>query len=271
MCIGAFIWQAHPIYPFLLVLNRDEYHDRLTIPLEWWEQGGGGGVEILGGRDGVAGGTWLASSKHGKLAFLTNVRELHSLPNLKSRGHLPVRFLESEKDPMMFAEDVFKEADQYNGFNLIVADIYSKSMVYVTNRPKHDTNFIKPVSPGIHVLTNANLDTPWPKAQRVKQHFTNFLNMYANDECPIGEMSEKIMRDTIKDEKEMLPGIFPPEWEHQLSSIYVDIETPKGHYGTRSTSVVSVKTSGEVTFFETRLESSLWKDKTMSYMIENIK
>lgn len=264
-----FIWQAHPIYPFLLLLNRDEYHDRLTIPLAWWEQGEGD--EILGGRDGVAGGTWLASNKHGKLAFLTNVRELPSLPNLNSRGHLPVRFLESEKDPMMFAEEVVKEADQYNGFNLIVADIRSKNMVYVTNRPKQDTNFIKQVSPGIHVLTNANLDTPWPKAQRLKQHFTNFLNMYGNNECHVGKMSEEIMRDTVKDEKGLLPSIYPPEWEYQLSSIYVDIETPQGHYGTRSTSVVSVKISGEVTFYESRLERSLWKEKTVSYMIKNMK
>lgn len=268
MCIGVFIWQAHPLYPFLLLLNRDEYHDRLTIPLEWWEQGGD---QILGGRDGVAGGTWLASSKHGKLAFLTNVRELHSLPNPKSRGHLPVRFLESEKDPMVFAEEVVKEADQYNGFNLIVADIYSKNMVYVTNRPKQDTNFIKQVSPGVHVLSNANLDTPWPKAQRLKQHFTDFLNMYGNDECPIGEMSEKLMRNTVKDEKELLPGIISSEREYQLSSIYVDIETSQGHYGTRSTSVVSVKTSGEVTFYESRLENRLWKDKIVSYMIEDMK
>lgn len=71
------------------------YVFRLTIPLEWWEQGGGGGGDqILGGRDGVAGGTWLASNKRGKLAFLTNVRELSKLPSPKSRGHLPVRFLE---------------------------------------------------------------------------------------------------------------------------------------------------------------------------------
>lgn len=65
------------------------------------------------------------------------------------------------------------------------------------------------------------------QALRLKQHFTGFLNMHGNDECPIWEMSEKIMRDTVKDEKEMLPGIFPPEWEYQLSSIYVDIELPQ--------------------------------------------
>lgn len=66
---------------------------------------------------------------------------------------------------MMFAEEVVKEADQYNGFNLIVADICSKNMVYVTNRPKQDANFIRQVSPGIYALSNSNLDTPWPKVK----------------------------------------------------------------------------------------------------------
>lgn len=55
----------------------------------WWDGG-----EILGGRDELAGGTWLACSRKGRVAFLTNVLELHTLPEAKSRGDLPVLFLE---------------------------------------------------------------------------------------------------------------------------------------------------------------------------------
>lgn len=62
---------------------------RPTKPLAWWDSG-----EILGGRDEVAGGTWLACSRTGRVAFLTNVLELHTLPEAKSRGDLPVLFLE---------------------------------------------------------------------------------------------------------------------------------------------------------------------------------
>ena len=47
----------------------------------------------MGGRDGLAGGTWLASSRDGRLAFVTNVREVQSLPQAKTRGDLPVLFL----------------------------------------------------------------------------------------------------------------------------------------------------------------------------------
>ncbi|OMP03263.1 hypothetical protein CCACVL1_02486, partial [Corchorus capsularis] len=89
MCITVFMWGAHPLYPLLFLFNRDEYHSRPTEPLKWWEGG-----EILGGRDGVTGGTWLASSRDGRFAFVTNFREVESLPQAKSRGYLPVRFLQ---------------------------------------------------------------------------------------------------------------------------------------------------------------------------------
>jgi len=126
MCIALFLWQCHPLYPFLLLNNRDEYHNRQafflllffflffslskflapddlwnihartqlllgwrpTKPACWWED-----CDILGGRDEIAMGTWLACSTQGRVAFLTNVLELHTLPEAKSRGDLPVLFL----------------------------------------------------------------------------------------------------------------------------------------------------------------------------------
>mgnify|MGYP003366519509 CR=1 FL=1 len=68
---------------------------------------------------------------------------------------------------MEFADEVVEEADQYNGFNLILADLCSRTMVYVTNRPKEDRNFVTEVSSGIHVLSNAQLDSPWPKVRKL--------------------------------------------------------------------------------------------------------
>lgn len=56
-----------------------------------------------------------------------------------------------------------KEVHLYNGFNLIIADFPSESMVYMTNRPNGESAYVSEVSPGIHVLSNASLDSPWPK------------------------------------------------------------------------------------------------------------
>ncbi|KAJ0851893.1 putative transport and Golgi organization protein [Helianthus annuus] len=180
MCISVLLWQAHPLYPLLLLANRDEYLDRETEPLKWWEGG-----KMLGGRDVTAGGTWLASSREGKVALVTNVREVKSISAAKSRGDLPVRFLQQES-PMEFAEEVGNEADEYNGFNLIVADILSKNMVYVTNRLKGESSsYMTRVSPGVHVLSNASLDTPWPKAQRLERGFKDLLDEYGVGEIPL--------------------------------------------------------------------------------------
>ncbi|KAK7362471.1 hypothetical protein VNO77_04585 [Canavalia gladiata] len=89
MCMAVFMWQSHPKYPFLLLHNRDEFYSRPTEPLAWWE-----GETILGGKDGVSGGTWLGSTRNGRIAFLTNFRERETLPNPKTRGDLPLRFLQ---------------------------------------------------------------------------------------------------------------------------------------------------------------------------------
>ncbi|KAH0716827.1 hypothetical protein KY290_013395 [Solanum tuberosum] len=264
MCIAVFIWKAHPLYPFHLFLNRDEYHSRPTKPLSWWEDS-----DILGGRDEVAGGTWLACTRTGRLAFLTNVREINSNSHTKSRGDLPLRFLKSVKSPHDFSEQLLKEAGEYNGFNLIVADLCSMTMLYITNRPKHTGMSVTEVSPGIHVLSNATLDSPWPKSQRLEYSFKQLLDEYGESEIPIGQAAERIMRDLAKEDSN-LPGIYSPECEYQLSSIFVDTEMSMGRFGTRSTSSLAVRSSGDATFYEVYLEKDVWKEQQMTFVIEKM-
>ncbi|CAN0926964.1 Transport and Golgi organization 2 homolog [Linum grandiflorum] len=271
MCIAVFVWRAHPLHPFLLLLNRDEFHSRPTTPLGWWrnEDDDGGGVEFLGGRDEKAGGTWLAANRYGRIAFLTNVRELFSAPAANTRGRLPIRFLQSEKNPMEFANELVEEMDSYNGFNLVVADVNAKSMVYITNRPKPNCPAVTVVSPGIHVLSNASLDTPWPKAERLSRSFKEFMDRYGEqEEIPAKEIVETLMRNTIKDEdRSLLPGVYPPDYEYQASSIFVDIDSPSGRYGTRSTSAVLVSRSGLVNFYERYIDNEEWKEQSVCYRI----
>ncbi|KAL8144396.1 hypothetical protein V2J09_017428 [Rumex salicifolius] len=186
-----------------------------------------------------------------------------------SRGDLPVHFLKSKKDPLEYAMEVMENANSYNGFNLILADFYSKKMVYVTNRPKDDTNAIMQVSPGIHVLTNSSLDCSWPKARRLSLNFKELLATYPDaDEVDEREMVEKLMTDTVKAEENKLPGILPNDIEYQTSSIFVDTLTSQGRYGTRSISAVTVKDNGEVSFYERYLDQNCWKEHTVRYNIQ---
>ncbi|CAH8353388.1 unnamed protein product [Eruca vesicaria subsp. sativa] len=265
MCIGVFLWQSHPLYPFLLFLNRDEYHYRETEALRWWEDG-----ETLGGRDLVGGGTWLGCNRHGRIAFLTNFRETSSIPDAKSRGHLPLRFLQSQKSPVEFAEEIEKEVSLYNGFNLVVAHVFSKSMIYITNRPRDGEKLVTLVSPGIHVLSNANLDSPWPKCLRLKDGFSQLLTLNQGGEFPVKTMMEEVMIDTVKDQEPELPHVYPPETEYHLSSIFVNIPRPAGSYGTRSISALTIKSLGEVCFYEKHLDQDgSWKEHTQHFVIQN--
>ncbi|XP_025607369.1 uncharacterized protein [Arachis hypogaea] len=261
MCISLFLWQAHPLYPFLLFNNRDEYHNRHVRPVSWWE-----GCDVLGGKDEIGGGTWMACSKEGKVAFLTNVLELHSSPQAKSRGDLPLLFLKSSKRPREFAESLKGGADKYNGFNLIVADIESKCMVYISNRPKGQQISIQEVSPGLHVLSNAKLDTPWHKTQRLEVSFKEQLAKYGKGEIPVKETMKKILKDKVKAEESGLPHICSLDWELNLSSIFVEIETPLGLYGTRSSAALVVRSGGgEASFFEEYLDDGIWKEHVTDF------
>ncbi|KAL3618094.1 hypothetical protein CASFOL_038415 [Castilleja foliolosa] len=268
MCIAVFIWKSHPLYPFLLLSNRDEYHNRPTTPLGWWEDG-----EILGGRDDEAGGTWLSCSRDGKLSFLTNVREISSNSSpVKTRGELPIRFLKGSKSPKEFAEELVGEADQFKGFNLIVADVCSMTMLYITNRHNYGHGLsVTEVSPGIHVLSNAKLDSPWPKAQRLRCSFKDAVEKCFDDEISLKAITEALMNDTSKDDENELPGILSPAFEYPLSAIFVEADTPLGRYGTRSTSALVVRTNGKASFYERNLENDVWKEQTMSFHVESNK
>ncbi|KAK4754816.1 hypothetical protein SAY87_008573 [Trapa incisa] len=142
-------------------------------------------------------------------------------------------------------------------------------MVYLTNRPYKDSSYISQVSPGIHVLSNASLDSPWPKAQRLRNGFVELLNIHGDGELPAREMADKLMMNDTKDEEEsLLTGIYTPQFEYQLSSVFVDTDSPLGRYGTRSISALTVKSDWEMSFYERHLEDKAWKDKTVTFIIE---
>ena len=90
MCLVVFAWQAHPDYRLILVGNRDESHKRPTRDAHWWPDN----PDMLAGRDLQAGGTWLAVSKSGRFATVTNFREgPKSRSGPESRGRLVTDFV----------------------------------------------------------------------------------------------------------------------------------------------------------------------------------
>src|SRR5699024_6558406 len=81
----------------------------------------------------------------------------------KSRGDIVTSYLLNQNEPVAFLKDLQAERHLYGGFNLIVGHV--DSLYYYS--PQH--NEIEAIQPGIHSLSNADLNTPWPKVLRAKE------------------------------------------------------------------------------------------------------
>ena len=161
MCLIACAWRAHPDHELLLAANRDEFHMRPTTAAALWADAPG----VAGGRDGLQGGSWLAVSGRRRLAAVTNVRRMEPPdPRAPSRGALVADFVRGDIPAFAHAEALAVDANRYAGFNLLLWD--GDALVYLSNRP---TVVLQSLSPGIHAVSNAQLDTPWPKLQRLRR------------------------------------------------------------------------------------------------------
>lgn len=237
MCLIAFAIGCEPRCPLLLAANRDEFFDRPTQALHRWALPNG--VVAVAGRDAREGGAWLGVSEHGRMAMLTNVRSPAPTPVPASRGHLVARWLQGEVD----WEQLLASTDPaaYAGFNLVVGDAKSHQWGWVSNRPPHDPHgetaelHSRLLLPGVYVLSNASLDTPWPKALRLKQALTAALPAAAGNNGWRAPLQAALAdRSPFDDTKLPHTGI-ALTLERALSSAFVELPgRGEQGYGTRS-------------------------------------
>ena len=131
-------------------------------------EGDGGRLAILGGRDEVGGGTWLATNEAGVVAGLTN-RPLRDGPDAakRSRGELPLAL--ARCPTAATAVEAFGTAIDPGAYNpswLLVADRQDAFFVDVTAT---EEVIVEHLRPGVHVLENRNLHETSPKAERVRE------------------------------------------------------------------------------------------------------
>lgn len=237
MCIAYLAIGVHPEWPLFIAANRDEFHHRPTLPARPGTLGPG----IIAGIDLQGQGSWLGMTRQGRYALITNYRDPALLvPDAPTRGQLVSRFLQSDMSPQAYAERVQHDGQAYNGFNLIVGDLHGAQ--YVGNR----SGLMQPTSltPGRYVLSNHLLDTPWPKAQRLRK---------ALDAFPVHQLTRsltevfEILRDNTTARDDTLPRTgLSLERERLLSSPF--IVSPD--YGTRCSTVIAVHADGKALFSE---------------------
>lgn len=57
--------------------------------------------------------------------------------------------------------------------------------------------------------------------------FQKELIKYGEGEIPVRELIEKLMKDKVKADKSKLPHVCELDWEYELSSIFVEVDTPQ--------------------------------------------
>ncbi|MCD8505140.1 MAG: NRDE family protein [Burkholderiaceae bacterium] len=225
MCLAVFALNTHPDWPVIIAANRDEYHARATLPMQPWPEA----PTLLAGRDLQAGGTWLGISSSGRIALLTNVRNPAEFNRQAwTRGELVPGFLCSEDNAQHYLSKLQSRSDQYNGFNLVLID----DNLNAWHASNCQDPFSMPIEPGLHGISNALLDTQWPKTQRTKEALGDYLRKAAR---PDPDRLVEIMLDTTPVDDSLLPetGVGLPK-ERLLSTPF--IVSPD--YGTRCTTLV---------------------------------
>ena len=151
MCLIVFALGATARWPLVLAANRDERHERPTLPAAWWP----GERNVFGGRDLVAGGSWLAVDRVGRIAAVTNLPEPPRTA-ARSRGALVARYVGGTHTLDSSLEEVAAERDAYGPFNLVLFD--RGAAAYCSNRAPAAR-----LPSGVHAVGNAPLGTDWPK------------------------------------------------------------------------------------------------------------
>ncbi|HEX8617155.1 MAG TPA: NRDE family protein [Thermoanaerobaculia bacterium] len=164
MCLIAIAHRANARFPLVIAANRDEDYDRPTHDAHFWSDA----PEVLGGRDAVANGSWLAIARNGRFAAVTNLRGAER--QSRSRGALVRDFVMGEAEPNEYANVVAARSAEYAGFHLF-AGIAGGDVVYVTPETRH------PVEPGIHAVSNAPAGEVWPKVGLARDEMNVALRM----------------------------------------------------------------------------------------------
>lgn len=244
MCLAIIALNCLTDWPLIVIANRDEFHNRPTLPAQPWTDA----KDILGGRDLNAGGTWLGMTATGRFALLTNYREPgRNDPQAPSRGQLTELFLRGEYFAQEYVQNLQKRGHAYNGFNLLLGDV--TGVWYCSNRGEIPA---QKLDAGVIGISNASLDTPWPKLNRTKRAVSELI---LDKKSPVSFKPDSffdIMLDTHSACAHALPETgLDLEREKLLSSPFIKNE----YYGTRCTTLIMQRSDGLVRFQEKRFDS----------------
>jgi uncharacterized protein with NRDE domain len=232
MCLLIMISGVVPGMPLIVAANRDERRARPTVAMTRLERAGGE-LSILGGRDEVGGGTWLATNEGGVVAGLTN-RPLREGPDTakRSRGELPLAL--ARHHTAAAAVEAFGTAIDPSAYNpswLLVADRHDVFFVDVTGT---DRVMVEQLPVGVHVLENRGLHEASPKVERVRE----LLDPVLTRPGMLLDSLPALLADHHVPDGEPPADATNPRLAQAVRAICVHAD--EDDYGTRSSAVITV-------------------------------
>ncbi len=156
MCTILLAWRCIADTPVILAANRDELIARASAPPGVLSTS----PLVMGGRDLVAGGTWLAVTAGGTVCAVTNRYPIAGKPqppdpSRRSRGEIPLALLTGVDAQDIPGRLAVLGPGRYNPVNVVwvspdralVAEVDDTGPVRVID-----------LEPGVHVLTTGDLD-----------------------------------------------------------------------------------------------------------------
>jgi uncharacterized protein with NRDE domain len=230
MCLLIVLHRVHPDAPLIVAANRDEWLSRAATASTVLQAHG---PRILGGRDDVAGGTWLSINEHGVFAGLTNRPTLTRDPSKRSRGELPLALAQHESAHV--AAEQFASSFRPSDFSpawLFVADRASLALLDMTQGERPAVTHLQP---GVHILENRAWHSASGKVRHVRARLAGVEQLHGD---ALFAHLHAVLRDhTIPQgppDDSGVPGFDRPR-ETEACCVHA------GPYGTRSSTIVIAK------------------------------
>jgi len=237
VCLLIVMFRVVPDAPVIVAANRDERLDRPAIPITVLRDTA---PRILGGRDLLAGGTWLAVNERGVVAGLTNQPSANGRdPTKRTRGELPLACAGHDTAAeAVTALSVGIDPRSYNPCWMLVGDREALFSVGLSGGTKPE---VEQLPPGLHVLENAPLRAASAKTAFVTELVTRALAAQP-DRSVAGSVAA--LRDVLRDHRPAVPeprtDAAGRTWPASLTAACVHADG----YGTRSSMIVTVPSVG---------------------------
>jgi uncharacterized protein with NRDE domain len=181
-------------------------------------------------------------TRGGRFAALTNYRAPHEMrADAPTRGTLVSAWLTGAAGqpdtPLAYLTEVARNGSLYNGFNLVIGDWTRRELAWYCNRGDLAPALLPE---GTHGISNAVLDTPWPKLVKKRAELAQLVNDAAP--APLERLVDMMRDPQIARDDELPATGLSLERERALSAAF--IETPD--YGTRGTTALRVSVHGEL-------------------------